>query len=133
MDPAAATALPAPRRDTGTLRAAATLVVVRDAAVGTEVLLLRRAERGDHNSGAWVFPGGLVEAGDRDCHAWCAGIDDASASARLGLAAGGLDYYVAALRECFEECGLLLASGAQGIEQSDGTLAAALAGWRGLK
>ncbi|HJV63930.1 MAG TPA: NUDIX domain-containing protein, partial [Albitalea sp.] len=45
-------------------RPAATLVVVRDAPDGIEVLLLLRAERGDHNSGAWVFPGGLVDAAD---------------------------------------------------------------------
>ena len=37
-------------------RHSATLVVVRDAPEGIEVLLSRRAERGDHNSGAWVFP-----------------------------------------------------------------------------
>jgi len=90
-------------------RLAATLVVVRDAPAGLEVLLLRRAEKGDHNSGAWVFPGGLVDAADRRCHPACSGIDDAVASARLGVAAGGLDYYVAAVRECFEEAGLLFA------------------------
>ena len=101
-------AAPAQRHPPGQPRAAASLVVVRDAAVGIEVLLLRRADRGDHNSGAWVFPGGLVEPGDADCHRWCDGIDDAQASARLGVPQGGLDYYVAALRECFEECGLLL-------------------------
>ena len=39
----------------------------------------------------------------------CAGLDDAEASRRLGLANGGLDYYVAAIRECFEESGLLFA------------------------
>src|SRR5512137_1106789 len=64
-----------PRQDAPPIaspRAAATLVVVRAAAIGIEVLLLRRAERGDHNSGAWVFPGGVVDKGDRDCHAVCA-------------------------------------------------------------
>ncbi len=91
------------------LRPAATLLVVRDAAVGIEVLLLRRAESGDHNSGAWVFPGGVVDRGDAQAHAVCEGLDDAQASRRLGLAAGGLDFYVAAVRECFEECGLLFA------------------------
>jgi glyoxylase-like metal-dependent hydrolase (beta-lactamase superfamily II)/8-oxo-dGTP pyrophosphatase MutT (NUDIX family) len=90
-------------------RPAATLVVVRDADVGIEVLLLRRAERGDHNSGAWVFPGGIVEAGDRDAAACCSGLDDLAASATLGLPHGGLAYYVAAVRECFEESGLLYA------------------------
>ncbi|MDE2297344.1 MAG: MBL fold metallo-hydrolase [Burkholderiales bacterium] len=95
-------------------RAAATIVVVRDGANGIEVLLSRRAERGDHNSGAWVFPGGVVDPGDRHSHDVCAGLDDATASARLGLARDGLDYYVAAVRECFEESGLLFAADAGG-------------------
>ena len=118
----------------GAPRAAATLVVVRDAAIGIEVLLLRRAERGDHNSGAWVFPGGMVEPGDRQCHAWCAGLDDVAASARLGLPQGGLDHYVAAVRECFEEAGLLLALDARGAMldlRTDPPGAAQIAAWRG--
>jgi 8-oxo-dGTP pyrophosphatase MutT (NUDIX family) len=90
-------------------RRAATLVVVRDAPAGLEVLLLRRAEKGDHNSGAWVFPGGLLDPADQRCRAACSGIDDAGASERLGVTEGGLDYYVAAVRECFEEAGLLFA------------------------
>ena len=51
----------------------------------------------------------LLVLRDADRHAWrwCLGQDDAQASARLGLPHGGLDYFVAALRECFEEVGLL--------------------------
>ena len=90
-------------------RPSATLVVVREAGGALELLLLQRADKGDQNSGAWVFPGGLVDAADRDCHRACAGMDDAAASARLGLTQGGLDFYVAAIRECFEEAGLLFA------------------------
>ena len=113
-------------------RPSATLVVVRDALSGIEVLLMRRAERGDQNSGAWVFPGGLVDAGDRDAHACCTGLDDAAASVRLGLAQGGLDFYIAALRECFEESGLLLAQD-EGGEFVDlhGGAGAEVGGWRG--
>jgi glyoxylase-like metal-dependent hydrolase (beta-lactamase superfamily II)/8-oxo-dGTP pyrophosphatase MutT (NUDIX family) len=114
-------------------RQAATLVVVRDSPDGIEVLLSRRAERGDHNSGAWVFPGGLVDPGDRLVHACCAGLDDAAASERLGIAANGLDYHVAAVRECFEESGLLFASaaGAANLVELDEAAAARLAPWRG--
>jgi 8-oxo-dGTP pyrophosphatase MutT (NUDIX family) len=75
-------------------RDAATVVVLREAAAGLQVLLLQRAERGDHNSGAWVFPGGLVDAADR-VH-------------------GEGAFRHAALRECFEECGILLARDAAG-------------------
>src|SRR5215211_7270769 len=102
--PTDASAFSAPAASAGERppRPAATIVVLRDGAGGIEVLLSRRAERGDHNSGAWVFPGGIVEPGDALAHAACDGLDDEQASRRLGLASGGLDYYVAAIRECFE-------------------------------
>ncbi|MNK60294.1 NUDIX domain protein [compost metagenome] len=97
------------------IRTAATLVVLRDGPEGLEVLMLRRAEKAnDQNSGASVFPGGMVDAHDRLLHPLCAGLDDAAASARLGLPEGGLDFHAAAIRECFEEAGLLLANDAQG-------------------
>jgi len=95
-------------------RKAATVVVVRDAPHGLEVLMLRRTESRDHTSGAWVFPGGLLDAADRQCHQLCVGVDDAAASALLGTSDGGLDYYVAAIRECFEEAGILFAVREQG-------------------
>lgn len=93
-----------------TPRAAATLIVLRDAPRGLEVLMLRRAERpGDQNSGAAVFPGGLLEESDGRYHALCDGLDDAAASARLSLPANALNYWINAIRECFEEAGLLFA------------------------
>ena len=94
-------------------RGAATIVVVRDGEAGMEVLLLRRVERsGDRSSGAYVFPGGTLDRHDANLHGCCAGLDDAAASRRLDVAANGLDYYVAAIRECFEEAGVLLAGDA---------------------
>jgi glyoxylase-like metal-dependent hydrolase (beta-lactamase superfamily II)/8-oxo-dGTP pyrophosphatase MutT (NUDIX family) len=104
-------------------RRAASLLLLRDGADGLEVLMLRRAERaGDAGSGAAVFPGGLLDARDREAHAHCIGTDDATLSARLGLPEAGLDYAVAALRETFEEVDLLLVAGAVD--------AAALQPWR---
>jgi 8-oxo-dGTP pyrophosphatase MutT (NUDIX family) len=76
--------------------------------------MLRRADKGDQNSGAWVFPGGLVDPGDAHSHDICHGLNDAQASAQLNLPAGGLDHHVAAIRECFEEAGLLLACDRRG-------------------
>lgn len=94
-------------------RAAASLILLRDGAQGLETLMLVRAERdGDQRSGAAVFPGGVLDARDREAHGVVTGLDDAACSARLGVAAGGLDYVVAALRECFEEVGLLIVDGA---------------------
>lgn len=93
------------------VRVAATLIVLRDGDAGLEVLMLRRAEKeADQNSGASVFPGGALDAHDSLLHGQCLGVDDAAASRRLGLAAHGLDFYVAAIRECFEEAGLLFAT-----------------------
>ncbi|VVE76869.1 NUDIX hydrolase [Pandoraea captiosa] len=97
------------------LRMAASLVVLRERPSGMEVLLLRRAVRaGDFSSDAYVFPGGVLDTTDRLGHAVCEGLDDVTASQRLALDAGGLDYYVAAIRECFEETGVLFAQDVDG-------------------
>jgi glyoxylase-like metal-dependent hydrolase (beta-lactamase superfamily II)/8-oxo-dGTP pyrophosphatase MutT (NUDIX family) len=117
----AAQAIPAPPRPP---RHSASLLLVRDGAGGLEVLLLQRAERGDHNSSAWVFPGGLTDAADREAARHAVGLDDAEASARLGLAERGIELYLAAVRECFEEAGVLLAEGMT-AERAE-----ALAPWR---
>jgi glyoxylase-like metal-dependent hydrolase (beta-lactamase superfamily II)/8-oxo-dGTP pyrophosphatase MutT (NUDIX family) len=110
-------------------RPAATLVVVRDGAKGVEVLLSRRADGTDYSSGAWVFPGGIVDRADREAHFASVGLDEAEASRRLGLAGGGLDFWVAAIRECFEESGLLFGLSAAG--ELDEEAAERLAPWRG--
>jgi len=95
----------------GAPRQSASVIVLRDAPRGLEVLLLKRAEKpGDQNSGASVFPGGLLDKADAGHHELCTGLTDAEASARLGVPAGGLDYWIAAVRECFEEAGLLFAT-----------------------
>ena len=93
------------------VRDAATVMLVRDApAGGIEVFMLRRNLDSDFVGGAYVFPGGAVDPEDHDdLGPWRAGRDDAAASATLGVRAGGLAYWVAAVRECFEEAGVLLA------------------------
>jgi glyoxylase-like metal-dependent hydrolase (beta-lactamase superfamily II)/8-oxo-dGTP pyrophosphatase MutT (NUDIX family) len=100
-------------------RTSASLIVLRDAVAGRpgpfEVLLLRRADRpGDQNSGAAVFPGGMLDPGDADSYSLADGLDDAEASRRLGLPVNGLNFWVAAVRECFEEAGVLIANAADG-------------------
>ena len=98
-------------------RLAASLLLLRDCPdgqSGLEVLMLRRAEREDDmRSGAVVFPGGVLDARDREAHAHSMGPSDEEASRWLGLAEGGLDYLVAAVRESFEEVGVLLAQGGE--------------------
>jgi 8-oxo-dGTP pyrophosphatase MutT (NUDIX family) len=76
-----------------------------------EVCMLRRNLASEFVAGAYVFPGGSVDPEDHlpEIEAWCSGRSDVDASAVLGIDSGGLAYWVAALRECFEECGVLLA------------------------
>jgi glyoxylase-like metal-dependent hydrolase (beta-lactamase superfamily II)/8-oxo-dGTP pyrophosphatase MutT (NUDIX family) len=112
-------------------RRAASIMFLRDGAAGLEVLMLRRADRdGDLRSGVSVFPGGVLDAADRHAHLFVRGPDDATASARLGLPEGGLDYLVAAVRESFEEVGLLLACTPDGDPADLAPHATALASWR---
>jgi glyoxylase-like metal-dependent hydrolase (beta-lactamase superfamily II)/8-oxo-dGTP pyrophosphatase MutT (NUDIX family) len=100
--PAVPPAIPAP---------AATLIPVRDGAHGIEVFMLKRSAQADFAPGVFVFPGGRIDAADggEDVAALCAGKDDAAASRELGLEQGGLAYFAGAIRECFEEAGLLFA------------------------
>jgi 8-oxo-dGTP pyrophosphatase MutT (NUDIX family) len=102
-------------------RPAATVMVVRDApgpgnAGGIQVLMVRRNLRSDFVGGAYVFPGGAVDLADGGAaaEAVCEGRSDAGASTLLGVDAGGLAYWVAVVRECFEEAGVLLARPAGG-------------------
>ena len=99
-----------------TPRPAATLILVRDADHGLEVLMARRTQLADFAGGAYVFPGGAVDAADHDAAlaALCTGLDDAMASQRLGIDRGGLGYWIAAIRESFEEAGMLFAHGPDG-------------------
>lgn len=98
---------------------AATLVLLRDRpAAGVEVLLIQRHEKSRFAGGAYVFPGGKIEADDNpeDAARWCAGLDAAAAARRLGLADERVvvGYLVGAIRETFEEVGILLAAGEGG-------------------
>lgn len=91
-------------------RPAATLILVRDSPEGLEVFMMQRTHKAAFVPGGYVFPGGALDAADNDAFfASCGGMDDALASGMLGVDAGGLAYLVAAIRECFEESGLLLA------------------------
>jgi len=98
------------------VRDAATVMLVRDGRVGMEVFMLRRNLDLDFVAGAYVFPGGAVDDADRHAEAEsaCDGLSDDQASSVLGVPAGGLAFWVAAVRECFEEAGVLLACGADG-------------------
>lgn len=95
---------------------AATLMLARDAPHGLEVLMLQRSQALAFMPGVHVFPGGALDAADDSpaLRALCAGLDDATASRALGLQRGGLAHWIAAIREAFEEAGILLAYDAAG-------------------
>lgn len=99
---------------------AATVVLLRDAATGPEVLLLCRVRSSGFVPGAYVFPGGRVDADDASSalEARLDGLDPATAARRLGLSADAsppaLAYVLASIREAFEETGLLLAVDGRG-------------------
>jgi 8-oxo-dGTP pyrophosphatase MutT (NUDIX family) len=86
-------------------------MILRDGDAGPEVFMLQRTLNAAFARGQYVFPGGRVDDADHaaDFEPICDGIDDASASAMLGVERGGLAWLVATIRECFEEAGVLLA------------------------
>ena len=90
------------------IRKAATILLLRQGDAGVEVFMVQRPGRGTFPN-LHVFPGGKVDPDDDGLSHLCEGLDDSQASTRLGVASGGLRYWVTAIRECFEECGVLLA------------------------
>jgi 8-oxo-dGTP pyrophosphatase MutT (NUDIX family) len=97
-------------------RPAATLILVREGPAAPEVLLMKRGAGARFMPGAYVFAGGGVDALDSSPEAYALSPDlsDERASAILKVDQHGLAYYVAAVREALEECGLLLAYEADG-------------------
>jgi 8-oxo-dGTP pyrophosphatase MutT (NUDIX family) len=94
-----------------TPRLAATTILVRAREDQPEILLLKRGAHARFMPNAYVFAGGALDLGDEsaDVYALCSGLDDGLASEQLALPSNGLRFFVAAVREAFEECGLLLA------------------------
>ncbi len=100
-------------------RPAATIVLLRDGAAGLELLLMRRNRRAGFVPGAWVFPGGRVDGSDAgpDVLTHVDDLDVQSAETRLSLPGGdppAIAYYLAALREAFEETGIVVGAGPHG-------------------
>ncbi|MFM7687678.1 MAG: NUDIX hydrolase [Actinomycetota bacterium] len=81
------------------VRPAATVMLLRDAPDGLEVFMLRRTNAAAFAGGMYVFPGGRVDETDGE---------------------GDAAFALAAVRECFEECGVLLARDPEGSDVTDG-------------
>lgn len=92
-------------------RDAATVLVLREGDRGPEVFFVKRSAGVAFMGGAYVFPGGRLDAGDSDPAVPC-DLSANEAAARLGDddRARALGLHVAALRECLEESGILLST-----------------------
>jgi len=109
-------------------RPAATVILLRDASAGLEVFLLKRHGLSDVLGGAYVFPGGKLDPADSD-ESLLRRLDETPQ--RLHAALGEVELatavaaalYVAALREAFEESGVLFA---QGVDEATTQRAAVL-------
>ncbi|MBT8091868.1 MAG: NUDIX domain-containing protein [Gammaproteobacteria bacterium] len=88
-------------------RPSSTVVLVRPGPRMPEVFMVRRHAKSAFGS-AYAFPGGVVEDDDAAVHEFCTGLTALEADRHLGVKSGGFDLYSAAIRELFEESGVLL-------------------------
>jgi 8-oxo-dGTP pyrophosphatase MutT (NUDIX family) len=109
-----------PPEDVAPTKPAATAVLLRDATAGLELLLLKRLRTAGFVPGAYVFPGGRVDN------------EDAAPELMelLGAVPRGPDapFWLAAVREVFEETGVLLARRGKG--GTDASVDPELQRWR---
>lgn len=89
-------------------RPSSTVILARDGGAAPEICLVRRHAKATFG-GAYVFPGGVVDAADHMIDLQYVDIDPADADRILDVKGDGLGYYVAAVRELFEESGVLMA------------------------
>jgi glyoxylase-like metal-dependent hydrolase (beta-lactamase superfamily II)/8-oxo-dGTP pyrophosphatase MutT (NUDIX family) len=101
-----ATQLLHPQREPAAPRPAATVLLLRDSQHGLELLMTRRSATASFAPGAYVFPGGTIDAADAQSH-------DVAAR-RATQDDKHLTQAIAAIRESFEELGILLARHADG-------------------
>lgn len=114
-------------------RRASTVMLVRDGERGVEVFLLRRVAAMAFAPSTMVFPGGGVDPRDGESELPWSGPSPAEWAQRLGCSATEARMFVAAaIREVFEECGVLLASASgDGVD----AVLADVSGprWRGIR
>ena len=105
-----------PQREPAPLRNAATVLLLRDTANGIEVLMTRRSMTASFAPGAYVFPGGGIDAADSAAHG--------HSTRRTTQSDLHLTQAIAAIRESFEELGVLLARHADGSHVTTADIAA---------
>lgn len=101
------------------IKDASTVIVLRESNAGLETFMLCRHQQSGFMGGAHVFPGGKVDPSD-SAPSWLERVDrpPEKLAARLDEidAKAGLGLLVAAVRETFEEAGVLLASTTSGAD-----------------
>jgi glyoxylase-like metal-dependent hydrolase (beta-lactamase superfamily II)/8-oxo-dGTP pyrophosphatase MutT (NUDIX family) len=105
-----------PPRTPASVRPAATVLLLRDTPEGIEVLMTRRSMTASFVPGAYVFPGGGVDALDAASHG--------QARRRSTQSDLHLTQAIAAIRESFEELGVLLARRPDGSPADHSDIAA---------
>ena len=105
-----------PQREPARLLKAATVLLIRDGKEGLEVLMTRRSMSASFAPGAYVFPGGGIDAADENAHG--------HAQRRTTQSDLHLTQAIAAIRESFEELGILLARHTNGQMASSADIAA---------
>lgn len=105
-----------PQREPAVPRPAATVLLLRDGPEGVEVLMTRRSATASFAPGAYVFPGGGIDAADAQAHD--------IAARRPTQVDERLTQAIAAIRESFEELGVLLARHRDGRPAGPGDIAA---------
>ena len=104
------------QREPAALQSAATVLLLRDTANGIEVLMTRRSMTASFAPGAYVFPGGGIDAADSAAHS--------QSTRRATQSDLHLTQAIAAIRESFEELGVLLATHADGSHATTADIAA---------
>ena len=90
-------------------RPSSTVVLARAAEGDPELFMVRRHAKSSFGE-AYAFPGGVVDPEDNAVHGYCTGVSSRKADASIGVKGDGLDFYSSAIRELFEEAGVLLAN-----------------------
>ena len=103
-------------RTPAALRPAATVLLLRDSPQGIEVLMTRRSMTASFAPGAYVFPGGGIDAADALAHS--------QSTRRATQSDVHLTQAIAAIRESFEELGVLLARRPDGSHLGTADIAA---------
>ena len=93
------------------LTPSSSLMLVRDSCDGIQVFMMKRAQKSNFG-GIWVFPGGIIENQDKEIAEkdFCKGLTESDAKGILNNDNESLHYWIASLRETFEESGALIAN-----------------------